>query len=191
MNTALHIEMPGWLGDLAEQNIVIEAAAERMAFVIDLARSNVVGGNGGPFAAAVFEAAGGRLVAAAVNCVVACRCAIAHAEVLALALAQQRLGGFDLGACGLPAHELVASCEPCLMCQGAALWSGVRRVVYGARDEDVRRIGFDEGPKHSAWRSELSARGIEVVGDVLRDEAVAVLREYAAAGGHIYNARQG
>ncbi len=190
MELSLHVPLPKWVADL-DPPALFQAQSARMAFVIDLARRNVAEGSGGPFGAAVFERDSGRLVAFAANHVVGSACALAHAEMLALGIAQQRLGSFDLGADGLPAHELVTSSEPCLMCQGAALWSGVRRVVFAARDEDVRQVGFDEGPKHPAWADELRARGIEVIGDVLREEAVAVLRDYAARGGHIYNARRG
>jgi tRNA(Arg) A34 adenosine deaminase TadA len=131
------------------------------------------------------------LLAVGVNRVVAGNCAAAHAELLALSLAQQAVGSFDLGAAGLPACELVSSAEPCLMCLGATLWSGVRRLVCAAADADVRAIGFDEGPKPPAWADELRRRGIEVVEGVLRPRAVAVLEAYRAAGGTIYNGRAG
>ena len=100
-------------------------------------------------------------------------------------------GIFDLGGEGLPPYELVASTEPCAMCFGAIPWSGVRRLVCGAREEDARRIGFDEGPKTSDWVAALEQRGISVARDVYRDEAAAVLRYYVESGGMIYNARQG
>jgi len=187
-STALHIDIPAWLTEAAA-NVVLAEPAARMAFVVDLARRNIVRG-GGPFAAAVFERDGGRLVAAGVNRVVASQCSSAHAEVLALSLAQQRLGSFDLGAAGLPAHELVSSAEPCAMCIGAILWSGVGRLVYAALDADVRAVGFDEGPKHPAWADELRRRGIEVAAGPLRAESVAVLGDYATVGGAIYNARR-
>jgi len=72
------------------------------------------------------------------------------------------------------------------MCFGAVPWSGVSSLVCGARDEDARSIGFDEGPKLTNWVEELESRGIRVVRDVLRDEAAAVLREYGQGGGMIY-----
>lgn len=162
-----------------------------MAFVIELADRNVRFGTGGPFAAAVFESDSGRLLGAATNLVVGSACAAAHAELLALSLAQQAVGCYDLGAAGLPACELVGSAEPCLMCCGAVLWSGVRRLLYAANDTDVRAIGFDEGPKHPAWQDELRRRGIEVVGEFMRGEACAVLAGYRAHGGVVYNARGG
>ena len=45
----------------------------------------------------------------------------------------------------LLADEMVASTQPCAMCLGATPWSGIRRLVCGARDEDAEEIGFDEG----------------------------------------------
>ena len=110
--------------------------------------------------------------------------------MVAITLAQQRLGVYDLGATGLAIHELVTSAEPCAMCFGAIPWSGVRRVVAAARDLDARSIGFDEGPKPLDWRAALEERGIEVVCDVQRKEAAAVLAEYARLGGQIYNSRK-
>ena len=73
------------------------------------------------------------------------------------------------------------------MCLGACLWSGVRRVVCAARDEDARAaVGFDEGPKPQNWQAELNARGVDVQIDCLRDEAVAVLQQYKAQGGPLF-----
>ena len=106
-------------------------------------------------------------------------------------ISQQVVGHFDLGGEGLPPYELVASTEPCAMCFGAIPWSGVRRLVCGAREEDARCIGFDDGPKTSDWVAALEQRGISVARDVYRDEAAAVLRYYVESGGMIYNARQG
>lgn len=190
MNAALHIELPDFLARANAEAKVLAAPEARMDFVLELVRANVAAG-GGPFAAAVFERAGGRLVAAGANRVVASRCSSAHAEVLALSLAQARLGSHDLGAAGLPACELVASAEPCAMCLGAVIWSGVRGLACGARGTDVVALGFDEGPRPADWIGELRARGIAVTTDLRRDAACALLRDYRAAGGPIYNARLG
>jgi len=154
--------------------------------VIELAERNVREKTGGPFAAGVFDERG-RLVACGVNLVESAKCSILHAEMVALAMAQKALGRFDLGDGGRADYELVTTTEPCAMCYGALSWSGVSRLVCGARDEDARRIGFDEGPKLKNWGEELEARGIEVVRDVLRNEARRVLDDYAGGGGKIYN----
>lgn len=190
MSNALHIELPDFLARANATPTVLAAPEARMRFVLELARDNLAAG-GGPFAAAVFEREGGRLLAAGANRVVASRCSSAHAEILALSLAQARQGSHDLGASGLPACELVTSAEPCMMCLGAVLWSGARHLVCAARGEDVVALGFDEGPRPANWIDELQARGISVATDLLRDEACAILRSYHRAGGPIYNARQG
>lgn len=161
-----------------------------MRLAVELAETNARRGTGGPFGAAIFETSG-RLVAVGVNVVVPSACSFAHAEMMAIGIAQQRLGSYDLGGPNLPPHELVTSAEPCAMCLGAISWSGVRRVVCGARASDVREIGFDEGPRPADWIEELAARGIEVLRDVFRSEARDVLRHYAESGGPIYNARRG
>ncbi|MFH1708521.1 MAG: nucleoside deaminase [Planctomycetota bacterium] len=160
---------------------------ERMRFVIELARQNVIHCTGGPFAAAVFDAEGA-LVAPGVNIVVPAGCSLLHAEMTALALAQKRTGTHDLSAAAGAPFELVSSAEPCAMCLGAIPWSGVGHLVCGARDEDVRRIGFDEGAKVDDWARALEKRGITVTPDVVRDEAAAVFDLYVQSGGLIYNA---
>lgn len=183
---SIAIAPPRWLDDYAAGAGPFGDVEARMAFVIGAARLNIERG-GGPFAAGVFERQSGRLVALGVNRVEAEGLSILHAEIMALSLAQKKTGGFDLSAPGLPAHELVTSAAPCAMCLGALPWSGVARLVAGARAEDVEAVGFDEGAKPADWRAGLSTRGIEVIADVLREEAVSVLRDYAAKGGEIYN----
>ncbi len=189
--TDFTMRLPAWVAEfLATRPERFVTPEARMALVVALAERNVAEG-GGPFAAAVFEAESGRLVAPGVNLVQQEQCAVLHAEVVAIMLAQRRLGSYDLGAAELPACELVSSTEPCTMCQGAVVWSGVRTLVCGARDEDARAIGFDEGPKAPDWVAALEERGIGVRRDLCRAEAVAVLRAYRDGGGLIYNARKG
>jgi tRNA(Arg) A34 adenosine deaminase TadA len=161
-----------------------------MRFAIELAATNVERGTGGPFGAAVFERRTGRLVAIGVNAVESTNCSHAHAEMVALAYAQQAVKSFDLGAPSLPEHELVTSCEPCAMCYGAIPWSGVGRVLCGARANDAEAIGFDEGAKPKNWVAELNTRGISVVRDLCRKEAVAILQQYKNIGGAIYGTRR-
>lgn len=187
MPTPLQIHLPEWLDAAIDDDAATFATPEdRMQFAIKLAHLNIENGTGGPFGAAVFERPTGRLVAAGVNCVVGQNCSIAHAEMMAIATAQQRIGHYALGSDG-HTHELVTSVEPCAMCLGAIPWSGVRSVLCGARAEDAEAIGFNEGAKPNDWVSVLSARGIETQRDVCRDEAVHVLTQYLESGGMIYN----
>lgn len=190
MLTRFTVMLPEWFESQATKPGTIPAIEERMEFVIGLARANIRHRTGGPFGAAVFDAAG-NLVSAGVNLVETANCSILHAEMVAIALAQSALGRYDLSDGNRLAYELVTAAEPCAMCFGAVPWSGVSRLVCGARDADARAIGFDEGPKMAQWQEALAERGIAVVRDVLRKEATAVLHDYRAAGGIIYNGHGG
>ena len=183
--------LPPWTSRVARGlKKPILSAHDRMKFVIRLALANVTAKTGGPFGAAVFETETGRLIAIGVNVVEPSNCSLAHAEMVALANAHQILGHFDLSAHGMPMLELVMSCEPCAMCYGAVLWSGVRKLVCAARGSDAATIGFDEAPKPKNWVAELKKRRITVTSDLCRDEAIAVFRRYERSGGRIYNARR-
>ena len=164
-----------------------DSAEERMRLAIELSRQNVVRGSGGPFGAAIFERDTGVLVGVGVNSVTRLNNCALHGEMVAFMMAQARLGTFTLGAPGMPAHELVTSCEPCAMCLGAILWSGVSRVVMGASRQDATALAFEEGPVFAESYQYLEDRGIEIVREVLRAEARAVLELYRSSGGAIYN----
>jgi tRNA(Arg) A34 adenosine deaminase TadA len=182
------VEVPGWLVPLLDAPPVLPRRPDRMRLAVDLARENVHRGSGGPFGALVVASETGQVVSAGVNLVVASHNSTAHAEMLALQLAEASLRTYDLGSAPGGPYELVTSVEPCVMCLGAVLWSGVTTLVCGARDEDAHAIGFDEGPKPVHWVDRLGGRGIGVVLDLLREESAAVLAEYRAGGGEVYNA---
>ena len=111
---------------------------------------------------------------------------------MAISLAQRLLGTYDLGAAGLPAHQLVVNWRPCAMCYGAVLWSGVRSLAIAGTGLELEEItGFDEGPMHPAWRGELQRRGIALLEDLLSEEAQEVFREFSASQALVYNARLG
>ena len=185
---AVNVRLPDWVEPfLSQSGEVFSSVEDRMGLVVDLARQNVAHKTGGPFAAAVFDREG-RLIAPGVNLVTTSKCSVLHAEIVALILAQHVLERYDIGDAGRLCYDLVASTEPCAMCFGALPWSGVGRLICGARDEDARGAGFDEGPKLPNWVAGLTARGIAVVRDVLRADSVAVLQAYTAAGGPVYNA---
>ncbi|WP_119067780.1 nucleoside deaminase [Rubrobacter indicoceani] len=161
-----------------------------MNLAVELARRNVERGTGGPFGAAIFDRKTGRLVAPGVNLVTSANCSVAHAEMVAIMIAQKVEETFDLGS-GERDFVLYTSTEPCAMCLGAVPWSGVRHLVCAARDGDARAVGFDEGTKAENWERALAERGITVARDVLREEAAEVLRFYIERGGKLYNSREG
>ncbi|MBA2946540.1 nucleoside deaminase [Streptomyces himalayensis] len=191
------VALPAWIDDeLAAVPAVVPDRDDRMRLVHRLADRNWREGNGGPFAALVAEQDTGRIVSVGVNVVLASGVSSAHAEVVALGLAQTATGGWDLGGDGMAAHELVVNWRPCIQCYGAAMWSGVRGLVVAGEGPELEEITtFDEGPLGADWAEQFEARGIKVVRDVLRDEALAVFRSYREAvdgdGVVVYNARGG
>jgi len=185
------LQLPAWLNNLvAEQSGMLLTPEARMRLVIQLARLNIEHKTGGPFAAAIFNMETHALISAGVNLVIPSNCSMAHAEMIAISLAQKQLNHYDLGAPGLPRFELVSSSEPCAMCFGALPWSGIRHLCCGADATDARAIGFDEGPKHPDWIKALNERGISVDTGICKTEAKEILQTYAKKG-IIYNARQG
>jgi tRNA(Arg) A34 adenosine deaminase TadA len=181
------VDYPAWVAEVVDWDRPYASDEDRMRLAIAVSRENVERDTGGPFGAAVFERASGRLVSVGMNSVVRLNNCTLHGEMVAFMMAQRRLGSFTLAAPGMPEHELFTSCEPCAMCLGATLWSGVRRVVYGAGREDASKLNFEEGPVFPESYKYLIDRGISIVRNVLRPEAQAVLERYRAKSGKIYN----
>ena len=184
------LKLPEWVNAfIPKSKTVFGTIEERMELVIELAAQNIKH-DGGPFGAAIFEEQTGKLIAPGINLVMQTNCSVVHAEIVAIIIAQQMISTFDLNAPGLPEYELVSSTEPCAMCLGAIPWSGIASIVCGARDEDARNIGFDEGEKPKQWIEALEKRSIKVTRDILRDKSKAVLQQYIDEGGIIYNGRK-
>jgi tRNA(Arg) A34 adenosine deaminase TadA len=188
------LQLPPWLATFESGQLQPPGSsdADRMQFAIELARRNVTEQTGGPFGAIVVEESSGLCVAAGVNLVVASGLSVAHAEAVAIMLAQLRAGTYDLAGHAQRRYTLYASGQPCIMCFGILWWSGVTKLVCAARGADVESItSFREGPLPQNWPALLSSRPglppIEVVQDVRREEACDVLRAYVAEGYHCYN----
>ena len=184
----VHFEYPGWVNLVVDWERAYVTDEERMRLAIAIARENVDRECGGPFGAVVVERLSGRVVAVGMNAVVRMHNSVLHGEMVAFMMAQRRLRSYTLAASHLPVHELITSCEPCAMCLGATLWSGVKRVVCGAAREDASRLKFEEGPVFPESWKYLEERGIACVRNVLREDARAVMELYRAKRGAIYNA---
>lgn len=185
---SLKFELPAWIDDVVDWDRPYPTVEDRVELAIRLSRENVERDGAGPFGAAVFETATGRLVSVGVNLVLPEGISVLHAEIVALMFAHRRTGTRVLGGGEGPSHDLATSCDPCAMCLGATLWSGVRRVLAAADREDAMAVGFDEGPVFPESFEYLEERGIEVVRGIRRAEARAVLEMYLERGGTIYNA---
>lgn len=185
----LHLTLPTWMHHYPFRSHYPGDEA-KMALAIDLSRRNIEAGSGGPFGAAIFGPQD-QLLAAAVNRVLPMHCSVAHAEMMAFMLAQQRLQRARLNCNddGSPYGPitLASSAMPCCQCYGATLWAGIDHVLMGARAEDVERLTpFDEGPLPRDWIGALNRRGVQVKRDLLREAACEVLQQYGANSGHAY-----
>ncbi|HVU05882.1 MAG TPA: nucleoside deaminase [Polyangiaceae bacterium] len=104
---------------------------------IELARSGMERGQGGPFGAVVVQR--DAVLGEGENRVVATNDPTAHAEVVAIRNACAKVGRFSLQGA-----TLYASSEPCPMCLAAAYWSRLDRIVFANDRAVASRAGFDD-----------------------------------------------
>ncbi len=122
-----------------------------------------------PFGALIVK--GGKVIAAVGNTVKSERNPLAHAEINAIQLALRELGTKNLESC-----TIYSTVEPCPMCAGAIIWSGIDKLVYGAGIGEIEqyvpqiKLGAREIASYSPQK-------IEVVGGILSELCVAVFAE--------------
>jgi guanine deaminase len=148
-----------------------------MARAIELSLENVRSGRGGPFGAVVVK--DGNVVAEAANQVTATNDPTAHAEVLAIRQACQKLGIFELKGC-----DLYTSCEPCPMCLGAIYWARIDKVYFGNLAADAAKVGFDDSAIYAEITQPHAEREIPMI-QTMREEALAAFRAWEENPGKI------
>jgi len=141
-----------------------------MARAIALSIDNVQSGRGGPFAAVVVK--DGALIAEGLNCVTSTNDPTAHAEMMAIRAACQKLGFFELSGC-----EIYTSCEPCPMCMGAIYWARPDRVFFGNTAADAAEAGFDDSFIYRELAQPFAERKIPMI-QMMRDEALEGFRTW-------------
>ena len=123
------------------------------------------------------------MVVKAANSVVRENNSNAHAEMRAIKYAEEKFGTYDLSPFNL---KLYTTSEPCIMCVGGILWSGIKEVYYGVSSEQVEKItGFDEGYKPN-WIAEFKKRGIIVYGNIESELGEQELCKYIDSGKEVY-----
>ena len=127
-------------------------------------------GQGGPFGAVVVRK--GKVVGRGFNRVTSANDPTAHAEIVAIRAACQRLKTFQLDDC-----ELYTSCEPCPMCLSAIYWARLRRVFYGNTRQDAARIDFDDDFIYREVALPLGKRTLRMK-QLLHAEALAAFAEW-------------
>ncbi len=104
---------------------------------IEEAKKGMDSNEGGPFGAVIVK--DGEIIATAHNEVIGSNDPTAHAEVLAIRRASEKLGRFDLSGC-----TIYSTCEPCPMCFSAIHWAKIETLYYGCDNKDAAEIGFDD-----------------------------------------------
>ena len=143
-----------------------------MSRAIQLSIENIRSGSGGPFGAVVVK--GNNIVAEGTNQVTSTNDPTAHAEVLAIRGACQKLGGLDLQGC-----EVYTSCEPCPMCLGAIYWARPAHVYFANLAADAARVGFDDAFIYREIAQPHARREIPMI-QMMREEALAAFRAWEA-----------
>lgn len=147
---------------------------EFMKRAIALAMENVNRGNGGPFGAVVVK--DGKIIAEAMNEVVSNSDPTAHAEVLAIRRACEKLQQYQLAGC-----EIYSSCEPCPMCLGTIYWARPERVYFAASRKDAASSGFDDDLIYKEIELAPEQRMIPFY-NIMRNEALEAFRKWDESG---------
>ncbi len=123
---------------------------------IELSRQGMQGGQGGPFGCVVVL--GDEIVGEGFNQVTSSNDPTAHAEVVAIRNACNKLGTYQLTDC-----EIYTSCEPCPMCLGAIYWARPKRVVYANTKQEAAAINFDDDFIYDEINTDNSDRKIPFI----------------------------
>ncbi len=127
-------------------------------------------GKGGPFGAVIVRNA--KIVGRGSNQVTSANDPTAHAEIVAIRAACQRLKTFQLDDC-----ELYTSCEPCPMCLSAIYWARLGHVFYGNTRKDAAKIDFDDDFIYREVALPIGKRTLKMK-QLLHDEALAAFAEW-------------
>lgn len=123
---------------------------------IELAKNNVITGNGGPFAAIIVK--DGEIISTGVNSVTSENDPTAHAEIKAIRNACNKLESFQLEDC-----VIYSSCEPCPMCLGAIYWARPKKIIFAASKHEASKAGFDDAYIYEEITKQFSNRKLLTV----------------------------
>lgn len=120
---------------------------------IELSKLGMESGTGGPFGCVIVL--NDEIIGEGSNKVTSTNDPTAHAEVVAIRNACQKLGTYQLTGC-----DIYASCEPCPMCLGAIYWARPQRVIYANTKQDAAAINFDDDFIYNEIKTEMIDRKI-------------------------------
>lgn len=141
-----------------------------MKEAILLAEKNLENNQGGPFGAIIVK--NGNIIAKGNNQVTSKNDPTAHAEMVAIRKACEKLETFQLIGC-----ELYTSCEPCPMCLGAIYWARPDKIYYASSRKDAAFAGFDDDFIYKEIAIPLEERKIPME-QLLKNEAKIVFEKW-------------
>jgi len=127
-----------------------------MQKAVELSLEMMRKGNGGPFGAVVVK--NGKIISTGYNNVLNGNDPTAHAEIMAIREACEKLKTFQLTGC-----YLYTSCEPCPMCMGAIYWARPDKVFYSNSREEASKIGFDDAFIYNELKLPVHLRKLEMI----------------------------
>jgi len=142
-----------------------------MQLAVDEGFKNIRSGDGGPFGAVIVR--DGEVIAHARNKVLLTHDPTMHAEMIAIRLACERLGRFDLSDC-----DMYSTCQPCPMCIGAIFWARIKRLYYGALDSDADAIGFSDKFIYDAIRANFQGQEALTIESLDREGCLELFRAW-------------
>jgi len=142
-----------------------------MKRAIALAEKGMNSNEGGPFGAVIVK--DNKIIAEGYNCVTSKNDPTAHAEVIAIRKACEKLNTFQLEDC-----TIYTSCEPCPMCLGAIYWARPKKVFYACDKENAAQIDFDDQFIYDEIDKPIGNRNIPFI-KLLQDEGISVFKKWA------------
>ena len=133
---------------------------------------------GGPFGAIITDKEG-NIIAEGNNKVLCNNDPTAHAEIVAIRAACEKLKTYNLSN-----YILYTSCEPCPMCLSAIIWANIKNVYYGCTKEDAGEIGFRDDIIYQYLKGEKQE--LITLKQMDRDECMQAFKEYKKENGIIY-----
>lgn len=157
--------------------MITEQDKQFIKHAISLSENGMQSNAGGPFGAVVVK--NGKIIAEGFNCVTSHNDPTAHAEVVAIRKACEKLNSFQLDDC-----IIYTSCEPCPMCLGAIYWARPKAVYYACTKEDAAKIGFDDHFIYDEIETDIANRKIKFI-NILREEGQQVFKIWEEKEGRI------
>lgn len=157
--------------------MITEQDKQFIKHAISLSENGMQSNAGGPFGAVVVK--NGKIIAEGFNCVTSHNDPTAHAEVVAIRKACEKLNSFQLDDC-----IIYTSCEPCPMCLGAIYWARPKAVYYACTKEDAAKIGFDDHFIYDEIETDIANRKLKFI-NILREEGQQVFKIWEEKEGRI------